>query len=33
MTLKDKNSAAEFQPVIGMELATNRQIVMPLRCA
>lgn len=33
ISLKDKNSAAEFQPVIGMEMATNRQIVMPLRAA
>ena len=31
LILKDKNSAAEFQPVTGMDLTMNRQIVMPCR--
>jgi DNA polymerase-3 subunit beta len=31
LILKDKHSAAEFQPVTGMELTMNRQIVMPCR--
>jgi DNA polymerase-3 subunit beta len=31
LSLKDKSSAVEFQPVTGMELTTNRQIVMPMR--
>lgn len=31
LTLKDKNSAAEFQPVFGMEATTNRQLIMPCR--
>jgi DNA polymerase III sliding clamp (beta) subunit (PCNA family) len=31
LILKDKHSAAEFQPITGMELTMNRQIVMPCR--
>jgi DNA polymerase III subunit beta len=31
LILKDKSSPAEFQPVTGMELTMNRQIVMPCR--
>jgi DNA polymerase-3 subunit beta len=31
LILKDKHSAAEFQPVTGMDLTMNRQIVMPCR--
>jgi DNA polymerase-3 subunit beta len=31
ISLKNKDSAAEFSPVTGFDLATNRQVVMPMR--